>query len=57
MLAREHEESGEFSSEGSGPSSEALTGLQVIFLEQAARELEMATAIRGGVRQERVFRG
>ena len=50
-LAKEHEGS---SVEESGPSSEgsgSLPGMQGIFLKQSARELEMVTAIMGGVQQ------
>jgi hypothetical protein len=54
VLARGQEESEESPSEESGPSSEgsgSLPGLHGIYLTQAARDLEMATAIIGGVRQ------
>ena len=50
-LAKEQEEN-EISSVESGPSSEgsgSLPGMQGIFLKQSARELEMVTAIKGGV--------
>jgi hypothetical protein len=55
VLAREQEEiEGSSSEEDTGPSSEgsgSLPGLHGICLTQEARELEMATAIKGGVRQ------
>ena len=57
VLAREQEESEGSSTEGTGPSSErsgSLPGMHGIFLKQAARDLEMATAMDGGVRQERM---
>jgi hypothetical protein len=53
VIDRGQEES-EGSSEGTGPSSEgsgSLPGMHGIFLTQAARDLEMATAVEGGVRQ------
>ena len=56
VLAREQEESEGSSMEGTGPSSEgsgSLPGMHGIFLKQAARDLEMAKAMEGGVRQER----
>ena len=55
-LAREQEENEGSSVEESGPSSEgsgSLPGMQGIFLKQSARELEMVTAINGGVQQGR----
>ena len=57
VLAREQEESEGSSTEGTGPSLEgsgSLPGMHGIFLKQAARDLEMATAMEGGVRQERM---
>ena len=48
------EESEGSSSEGSGPSSEgsgSLRGMHGLFLKQSARELEMVTAVKGGVKQ------
>jgi hypothetical protein len=41
--------------EESGPSSEgsgSLPGMHGIFLKQSARELEMVTAVKGGVKQD-----
>jgi hypothetical protein len=55
-LAREQEENEGSSMEESGPSSEgsgSLPGMQGIFMKQSARELEMATAVKGGVQQSR----
>ena len=55
-LAREQEENEGSSIEESGPSSEgsgSLPGMQGIFMKQSARELEMATAVKGGVQQGR----
>ena len=55
-LAREQEENEGSSMEESGPSSEgsgSLPGMQGIFLKQSARELEMITAVKGGVQQGR----
>ena len=57
VLAKEQEESEGSSTEGTGPSLEgsgSLPGMHGIFLKQAARDLEMATAMEGGVRQERM---
>ena len=57
VLAKEQEGSEGSSMEGSGPSSDgsgSLPGMHGIFLKQAARDLEMATAMDGGVRQERM---
>jgi hypothetical protein len=54
VLAREQEENEGSSSEEGGPSSEgsgSLPELHGICLTQAARDLEMATVIEGGVRQ------
>ncbi len=51
-LAREQEENEGSSMEESGPSSEgsgSQPGMQGIFLKQSARELEMVTAVKGGV--------
>jgi hypothetical protein len=50
------EESEGSSSEGSGPSSEgsgSLPGMHGLFLKQSARELEMVTTVKGGVKQGR----
>ena len=55
-LAREQEENEGSSVEESGPSSEgsgSLPGMQGIFLKRSARELEMVTAVKGGVQQGR----
>ncbi len=55
-LAREQEENEGSSMEESGPSSEgsgSLPGMQGIFMKQSARELKMATAVKGGVQQGR----
>ena len=55
VLAREQEESERSSSEASGSSSEGsvLPGMQGIFLKQVPRDLESATAMKGGVKQDR----
>jgi hypothetical protein len=55
-LVWEQEENEGSSMEESGPSSEGsgtLPGMQGIFLKQSARELEMVTAVKGGVQQGR----
>jgi hypothetical protein len=55
-LAREQEENEGSSMEESGPPSEgsgSLPGMQGIFMKQSAQELEMATAVKGGVQQGR----
>jgi hypothetical protein len=55
-LAREQEENEGSSMEENGPLSEgsgSLPGMHGIFLKQSARELEMVTAVKGGVQQGR----
>jgi hypothetical protein len=54
-LGREQEENEGSSTEESGTSSDGrvLPGMQGIFLKQVSRDLDLATAMKGGVKQDR----